>query len=175
MVHQRPYPLLLPVQLQNLWISYPVSYLLNHAFIRFFTFTILSAHSLGNFAPDDFAEMHLHPNPVFSIPSDNIYMTCMTGTQSGRIFLGGKDGCVYEVAYQVSIKRILVSGYTMYSERTRVVQCSLKPLMPKACLKYIFLISTVVSHLFLPVSECVKEVSIWDSRWKHFILMMHSM
>lgn len=48
--------------------------------------------------------MHLHPNPVFSIPSDNIYMTCITGTQSGRIFMGGKDGCVYEVAYQVSYR-----------------------------------------------------------------------
>jgi len=55
---------------------------------------------LGSLGHDDLAEMHLHPNPVFSIPSDNIYMTCMTGTQSGRIFLGGKDGCVYEVAYQ---------------------------------------------------------------------------
>lgn len=61
------------------------------------TFTSKRLGSLGH---DDFAEMHLHPNPVFSIPSDNIYMTCVTGTQSGRIFLGGKDGCVYEVAYQ---------------------------------------------------------------------------
>ena len=41
-------------------------------------------------------------------------MTCVTGTQSGRIFLGGKDGCVYEVAYQVSMKEMYVSGYTQY-------------------------------------------------------------
>lgn len=67
--------------------------------------------AVGSLGHDDFAEMHLHPNPIFSIPSDNIYMTCMTGTQSGRIFLGGKDGCVYEVAYQVSVKWILVSSY----------------------------------------------------------------
>ena len=58
--------------------------------------------SVGSLGHDEFAEMHLHPNPVYSIPSDNVYMSCMAGTQSGRIFLGGKDGCVYEVAYQVS-------------------------------------------------------------------------
>ncbi|XP_015777308.1 PREDICTED: nuclear pore complex protein Nup155-like [Acropora digitifera] len=46
--------------------------------------------------------MHLRPDPLFSIPSDNIYLTCMTGTHSGRIFLGGKDGCVYEVIYQAA-------------------------------------------------------------------------
>lgn len=57
---------------------------------------------LGNLAHDEFAEMHLRPDPLFSIPSDNVYLTCMTGTHSGRIFLGGKDGCVYEVIYQAA-------------------------------------------------------------------------
>ncbi|XP_074610935.1 nuclear pore complex protein Nup155-like [Acropora palmata] len=57
---------------------------------------------LGTLGLDDFAEMHLRPDPLFSIPSDNIYLTCMTGTHSGRIFLGGKDGCVYEVIYQAA-------------------------------------------------------------------------
>ena len=55
----------------------------------------------GNYNHDEFAEMHLQPDPLFSIPSDNIYLTCMTGTHLGRIFLGGKDGCVYEIVYQV--------------------------------------------------------------------------
>ncbi|PFX30165.1 Nuclear pore complex protein Nup155 [Stylophora pistillata] len=63
------------------------------------TFT---SKKLGSLSHDEFSEMHLHPNPVFSIPSDNIYMICITGTQSGRIFLGGKDGCVYEIAYQAA-------------------------------------------------------------------------
>ena len=58
--------------------------------------------SLGNLGLYDFGEMHLQPDPLFSIPSDNVYMSCITGTQSGRIFLGGKDGCVYEIVYQVS-------------------------------------------------------------------------
>lgn len=57
---------------------------------------------LGNLADDEFAEMHLQPDPLFSIPSDNVYLTCMTGTHLGRIFLGGKDGCVYEVVYQAA-------------------------------------------------------------------------
>ena len=69
--------------------------------MNYFKCTVFSTFS-GSFSHDEFSEMHLHPNPVFSIPSDNIYMTCITGTQSGRIFMGGKDGCVYEVAYQVS-------------------------------------------------------------------------
>ena len=76
---------------------------------------ILFVLSLGSLAHDDFAEMHLHPNPVFTIPSDNIYMTCMTGTQSGRIFLGGKDGCVYEVAYQVRMKGRMANSCTLYT------------------------------------------------------------
>lgn len=57
---------------------------------------------LGNLNHDEFAEMHLQPDPLFSIPSDNIYLTCMTGTHLGRIFLGGKDGCVNEIVYQAA-------------------------------------------------------------------------
>ena len=71
--------------------------------------TIKNLHdSSGTLGLDDFAEMHLRPDPLFSIPSDNIYLTCMTGTHSGRIFLGGKDGCVYEVIYQVNVKFVNV-------------------------------------------------------------------
>ena len=84
--------------------------------------------SLGSLGHDDFAEMHLHPNPVFSIPSDNIYMTCVTGTQSGRIFLGGKDGCVYEIAYQVSMKGNYNSSYTPHTKQ--FLTCSSHPKGP---------------------------------------------
>ena len=89
-----------PIQLQVVCLSF---------FAMLCCFTILFTTPLGTLGHDEFAEMHLHPNPVFSIPSDNIYMTCMTGTKSGRIFLGGKDGCVYEVAYQVSKLLLLVN------------------------------------------------------------------
>ena len=49
---------------------------------------------------DAFAEMHLQPEPLFHLPSDNVAIMCMEGTPEGRIFLGGKDGSLYEVIYQ---------------------------------------------------------------------------
>ena len=49
---------------------------------------------------DQLAEMHLQPEPLFSLPTDNVGMLDIQGTPEGRIFLGGKDGCLYEVVYQ---------------------------------------------------------------------------
>lgn len=47
------------------------------------------------------SEMHLLPEPLFSLANDNTYILTIVGTENGRIFLGGKDGCLYELAYQV--------------------------------------------------------------------------
>ncbi|NXU47237.1 NU155 protein, partial [Turnix velox] len=44
--------------------------------------------------------MQLLPDPLYSLPSDNTYILAITSTDNGRIFLAGKDGCLYEVAYQ---------------------------------------------------------------------------
>ncbi|KFM62014.1 Nuclear pore complex protein Nup155, partial [Stegodyphus mimosarum] len=44
--------------------------------------------------------MHLLPEPLFSYPTDDIHMCAFHGTESGRMFLGGKDGAIYEFAYQ---------------------------------------------------------------------------
>uniref|UniRef100_A0AAQ4NN15 Nuclear pore complex protein Nup155 n=1 Tax=Gasterosteus aculeatus aculeatus TaxID=481459 RepID=A0AAQ4NN15_GASAC len=44
--------------------------------------------------------MQLLPDPLFSIPTDNIYILTVTSTDLGRIFMAGKDGCLYEIAYQ---------------------------------------------------------------------------
>ncbi|XP_039606595.1 nuclear pore complex protein Nup155 [Polypterus senegalus] len=44
--------------------------------------------------------MQLLPDPLYSLPTDNTYLLTITSTENGRIFLGGKDGCLYEVAYQ---------------------------------------------------------------------------
>ncbi|ESO88145.1 hypothetical protein LOTGIDRAFT_234706 [Lottia gigantea] len=49
---------------------------------------------------DVLGEMHLLPDPLFSIPTDNTFITYITGTDDGRIFMAGKDGCLYELAYQ---------------------------------------------------------------------------
>ena len=47
-------------------------------------------------------EMHLQPQPLFAVSSDNVQHLAVAGTPSGRILLAGKDGCLYEVVYQVS-------------------------------------------------------------------------
>ncbi|KAK8391628.1 hypothetical protein O3P69_017278 [Scylla paramamosain] len=44
--------------------------------------------------------MHLLPEPLFSLPTDGSYVLTIQGTQDGRIFLGAKDGCLYELVYQ---------------------------------------------------------------------------
>ena len=44
--------------------------------------------------------MHLQPEPLFHVPSDNVSMVCVEGTPDGRLFLAGKDGCLYEITYQ---------------------------------------------------------------------------
>ena len=46
-------------------------------------------------------EMHLLPEPLYSIPSDNTLIVTIVATSSGRIFMGGKDGALYELLYQV--------------------------------------------------------------------------
>jgi len=46
------------------------------------------------------AEMHLQPDPLFNLPTDNVSMLCVETTVDGRIFVGGKNGCLYEVIYQ---------------------------------------------------------------------------
>lgn len=52
-------------------------------------------------AEEDFTEMHLLPEPLFTLQTDNVYLSGVTGTLKGRIFLCGRDGCVYEMDYQV--------------------------------------------------------------------------
>ncbi|CAG2123352.1 unnamed protein product, partial [Medioppia subpectinata] len=45
-------------------------------------------------------ELLLVPDPIFRVTTDNIVMNVIMGSVDGRIFLGGKDGCLYEVIYQ---------------------------------------------------------------------------
>lgn len=56
--------------------------------------------SSATLAEKEFNEMHLLPEPLFTLQSDNVYMSGVTGTMNGRIFLCGRDGCVYEMDYQ---------------------------------------------------------------------------
>ncbi|XP_068150657.1 nuclear pore complex protein Nup154 [Drosophila tropicalis] len=44
--------------------------------------------------------MMLMNRPIFVIATDNISIGVIKGTEDGRIFLGGRDGCLYEIHYQ---------------------------------------------------------------------------
>lgn len=45
-------------------------------------------------------EIQLIPDPVFTIPTDGATITCVAGTALGRLFLGSKEGNLYEITYQ---------------------------------------------------------------------------
>ncbi|KAJ1526290.1 hypothetical protein ONE63_009443 [Megalurothrips usitatus] len=45
-------------------------------------------------------EMHVILEPVFSVPTDGMIATTIVGTDCGRIFIGGRDGNLYEIVYQ---------------------------------------------------------------------------
>ena len=47
-------------------------------------------------------DMNLLPNPLYTLPTDNTHFLTIQGTDNGRIFLGARDGCLYEVIYQVN-------------------------------------------------------------------------
>lgn len=49
---------------------------------------------------DNEEEMQLLPEPLFSLSTDSTHMLCVKGSATGRVFLGGKDGCLYEFAYK---------------------------------------------------------------------------
>ncbi|KAL0842019.1 hypothetical protein ABMA28_014235 [Loxostege sticticalis] len=51
----------------------------------------------------EFQEIHLVPEPVFVLPTDGVSMMSVKSTAKGRIFMGGKDGCLYEITYQAQL------------------------------------------------------------------------
>jgi nuclear pore complex protein Nup155 len=52
------------------------------------------------FVSSTYEEMQLMNKPIFVLNTDNISINCVAGTADGRIFLGGRDGCLYEISYQ---------------------------------------------------------------------------
>lgn len=47
-------------------------------------------------------EMRFSPQPLYSISTDNIVMNTLKAAKStGRVFMGGNDGSLYEFYYQV--------------------------------------------------------------------------
>lgn len=69
-------------------------------------FFAFSQHHVLHFKHQTFSagdandEMHLVSEPLFSLSTDSTQMTTIVGSQkTGRVFLGGRDGCLYEFAY----------------------------------------------------------------------------
>ena len=48
---------------------------------------------------DPVGELLVQPLPAYSCSSDGVPMICVAATPEGRIFAGGQNGGVYEIAY----------------------------------------------------------------------------
>ena len=46
-------------------------------------------------------ELNIIPEPLFTVSTEGIQFQNIVGTDSGRIFLAGKDGCLHEVVYSL--------------------------------------------------------------------------
>lgn len=53
----------------------------------------------GPSGPTD--EIQLIPDPVFTIPTDGAIFSAIACTSQGRLFLGSKEGKLFEIVYQV--------------------------------------------------------------------------
>uniref|UniRef100_A0A667YWM0 Nuclear pore complex protein Nup155 n=1 Tax=Myripristis murdjan TaxID=586833 RepID=A0A667YWM0_9TELE len=91
--------------------------------------------------------MQLLPDPLFSIPTDNTYMLAITSTDLGRIFMAGKDGCLYEIAYQ--------SEAGWFSQRCRKINHSKSTLS--------FLVPSVLQFSFSE-DDPIVQIAIDNSR-----------
>uniref|UniRef100_A0A8C2T5F5 Nucleoporin 155 n=1 Tax=Coturnix japonica TaxID=93934 RepID=A0A8C2T5F5_COTJA len=91
--------------------------------------------------------MQFLPDPLYSLPTDNTYISAITSTDNGRIFLAGKDGCLYEVAYQAE------AGW--FSQRCRKINHSKSTLS--------FLIPSLLQFTFSE-DDPVVQIAIDNSR-----------
>ncbi|XP_060092043.1 nuclear pore complex protein Nup155 [Heteronotia binoei] len=91
--------------------------------------------------------MQLLPDPLYSLPTDNTYLLTITSTENGRIFLAGKDGCLYEVAYQAE------AGW--FSQRCRKINHSKSTLS--------FLVPSLLQFTFSE-DDPIVQIAIDNSR-----------
>lgn len=59
-------------------------------------------------------EMHITQEVVYTLPTDGVVFSTIVGTTNGRIFMGAKDGCLYEFLYQVRSTFLLVDNFFVY-------------------------------------------------------------
>ena len=81
---------------------------------------------------DPTSEMHLQPDPLFNLPTDNVNMLTISGSPLGRIFLGGKDGCLYEVVYQVRTVVTIILLFAVLAVTSVEIACNLNESFPQS-------------------------------------------
>lgn len=45
--------------------------------------------------------LHLLPEPILDVPTEGVLITTITCSDNGRLFLGGRDGSLFEIDYRV--------------------------------------------------------------------------
>lgn len=114
-------------------------------------------------------ELSLLPEPLLTVSSDGVAMTCVGGTAGGRIFLGGRDGCLYEVLYSGA-------GGGWFGRRCRKVNhsSSVLSLLLPAFLTYPFAEEDPIAQLVVDDSRQVLytrsekgTLSVYDLGWPH--------
>lgn len=93
-------------------------------------------------------ELTLVPEPLFTVSSDGTAMVCIAGSATGRIFLGGRDGCLYEVSYS--------AGDGWFGRRCRKLNHSSSALS--------FLVPAFLSYPFFSEEDPLVQVVVDDSR-----------
>ncbi|XP_014476453.1 PREDICTED: nuclear pore complex protein Nup155 isoform X3 [Dinoponera quadriceps] len=102
---------------------------------------------LGVTIPDDTGEVQLVPEPIFTVTTDGIGITTIANTSSGRIFLGGRNGSLFEIYYQAES--------SWFGKRCKKINHSEGPLS--------FLVPSFVS-MALSEEEAIIQISVDDSR-----------
>ncbi|XP_029032284.1 nuclear pore complex protein Nup154 [Osmia bicornis bicornis] len=93
-------------------------------------------------------EMQLVPEPIFTVTTDGIGITTIANTSSGRIFLGGRNGSLYEIYYQAES--------SWFGKRCKKINHSEGPLS--------FLVPSFVT-IALSEEEAIIQISVDDTRY----------
>ena len=59
------------------------------------------------FSNDDLSELTIIPDPLFTVSTEGILFESIVGTNDGRIFLAGRDGCLHEVIYSAEKGKVI--------------------------------------------------------------------
>lgn len=52
--------------------------------------------------------LHLLPEPILDIPTEGVLITTITCSDNGRLFLGGRDGSLFEIDYRVNFRHCML-------------------------------------------------------------------